>query len=182
MMDLALDEVARAPARPATDAGMQALTFELRPHRSLTDAGARLFLASVALVNLSAAVLIALRGAWPVLLFAMIVILGVRAALRVNMTARNDHQEIHVYEHEVQLRFTERSRTSVVNLKRHWTRARLQRSHLLGHPSALLVESAGRSYEIGSFLTEPARLDLQAQLCRVIGRIGELPPLPQRCS
>jgi len=161
---------------------MQALTFELRPHRSLTDTGARLFLASVAVVSLGTATLIALRGAWPVLLFAMIVFLGVRAALRVNMKARDDHQEIHICEHEVQLRFTERSRTSVVNLKRHWTRARLQRSHRAGHPSALLVESAGRSYEIGSFLTEPARLDLQAQLCRVIGRIGELPPLPERCS
>jgi uncharacterized membrane protein len=181
MTDVALTKAAPVPnpAAPASCVGTQALTLELRPHRSLTDVGARLFLVSVAVVSLGASTLIALRGGWPVLAFSALVILGTYAALRANMKARNDLQQIQITQHEVRLEYRERSRVSSVTLPRYWTRVRLHPSRSMGGDSSLFVESAGKDYEIGSFLTEPERRTLEAQLRALIGAIGVLPSLAE---
>jgi uncharacterized membrane protein len=178
MTVVALNKAA-LPTCPASPVGMPLQSFELRPHRSLTAAGARLFLMSVAAVSLGASSIIALRGAWPALVFSGIVIFAIYLALRASMRAREDSQEIHITEHKVQLFYIERSHVSAVTLPRCWTRVRLHPSHTTRTTSTLCVESAGRYYEIGSFLTETERRDLEAQLRRLIGGMGAMPSLTE---
>jgi uncharacterized membrane protein len=43
--------------------------------------------------------------------------------------------------------------------------------------SRLVIESHGRSCEIGNFLNEQERRGLSQRLARLIGRINESPPL-----
>jgi uncharacterized membrane protein len=174
MTVVALDKAACLHTRSASRVGMQSLSFELRPHRSLTAAGARLFLASVSVVSLGASSLIAVRGGWPALVFSAIVILATGLALRSSMRARHDSQEVHITEDKVQLCYIEKSGLSTVTLQRCWTRVRLQGT---GGTSMLCMESAGRYYEIGSFLTEAERRSLEAELRALIGAMGALPPL-----
>jgi uncharacterized membrane protein len=45
------------------------------------------------------------------------------------------------------------------------------------HPSRLLIMSHGRSFEVGSFLTEEGRRDLAGRLRRAVGTVNESPPL-----
>jgi uncharacterized membrane protein len=60
---------------------------------------------------------------------------------------------------------------------RHWAQVKLRRADTHLHPSRLTIESHGRSYEVGSFLTEEERRALAARLMRSVGRISESPPL-----
>jgi uncharacterized membrane protein len=64
-----------------------------------------------------------------------------------------------------------------VEFPRHWAQVRLRRADTHLHPSRLTIESHGRSYEVGSFLTEEERRALASRLMRSVGRINESPPL-----
>jgi uncharacterized membrane protein len=54
---------------------------------------------------------------------------------------------------------------------RHWAQVKLRRPAARLHPSRLTIESRGRQYELGGFLTEEERRGLALQLQRLIGRI-----------
>ncbi|MBX5460085.1 MAG: DUF2244 domain-containing protein [Steroidobacteraceae bacterium] len=154
------------------------ITFELHPHRTLSDSSARLFLASVFTVSFTGAAIAAAYGAWPALVFAALQFAGIRAALRHNMRERDDLHLIIIGEDTVTVQITERGRTTTAHLARHWTRVRLCPSPFALHPARLMVESEGRAYEIGSFLTDEGRRALSRELTLVIGRMGESPQLP----
>jgi uncharacterized membrane protein len=153
------------------------IKFELHPHRTLTEHGARMFLGSVFAVSFTGAGLAAAQGAWPALVFAALQFVAVRAALRYNMRDREDVHLIIVADDTVTVQITERGRTTHAQLARHWTRVRLRPAQYAFHPARLMVESQGRAYEVGSFLTEEARRALGRELARAIGRMGESPPL-----
>ena len=59
---------------------------------------------------------------------------------------------------------------------RHWARVRLVRSRGW-HPSRLLIESHGRTCEVGGLLTEEERRGLHARLKRLVGAVDESPRL-----
>jgi uncharacterized membrane protein len=154
------------------------ITFELHPHRTLSENGARVFLASVFAVSFTGAGIAAAYGAWPALLFAALQFAGIRAALRHNRRDRDDVHLIAIGEDTVTVQITERGRTTTACLARHWTRVRLCPSRYALHPARLMVESEGHAYEIGSFLTDEGRRALSHELALVIGRMGESPQLP----
>jgi uncharacterized membrane protein len=60
---------------------------------------------------------------------------------------------------------------------RHWAQVKLRRAASPLHPSRLLILSHGRSFEVGSFLTEEERRDLAGRLRRAVGNVNESPPL-----
>jgi uncharacterized membrane protein len=153
------------------------LTLQLRPHRALTARGARYFVASVVAASFLAATVAAFNGAWPALVYAAIQSAVIVVALHLNMRERNDLHELQITATTIRIRFEERGRVSQVSLPRHWTRVQLQRPSTMLHPSVLVLESQGRQFEIGSFLTEADRQALAATLSRMIGPMGQSPAI-----
>ena len=119
----------------------------------------------------------ALKGLWPILPFAGLEMLVLGWAMRVCLRRRHYSQIITLTDERVTLETRVQSDYSQVVFPRHWAQVRLHRADTHLHPSRLTIESHGRAYEVGSFLTEEERRALAARLMRSVGRINESPPL-----
>jgi uncharacterized membrane protein len=153
------------------------LTIQLSPNCSLTPRGATLFFTSICLVSFSIALVMALKGLWPIFPFAGAEMLLLGWALRASLRRRHYSQTITVTDERVAVDTRWRERREQVVFPRHWAQVKLRRADTHLHPSRLTIESHGRSYEVGSFLTEEERRALAARLMRSVGRINESPPL-----
>ena len=60
---------------------------------------------------------------------------------------------------------------------RHWAKVKLRSPPRRLGTSRLTIESHGRAYEVGSFLTEEDRRLLAERLGRLVGGVNESPPL-----
>jgi uncharacterized membrane protein len=119
----------------------------------------------------------ALKGLWPIFPFAGLEMLLLGWALRATLRRRHYSQTITVTEERVAVETRRREQREHVVFPRHWAQVRLRRADTHLHPSRLTIESHGRSYEVGSFLTEEERRALAGRLMRSVGRINESPPL-----
>lgn len=155
----------------------QELTIRIAPNCSLRPRSAALFFASICSVSFAIAGFLALRGMWPVLPFAGLEMLVLACALRLSMRRRFWSQTIRLTEERVQVETRNGSRVQQIEFTRHWARVKLRDADFRLHPSRLLIESHGRTCEIGRFLNEEERRALAVQLMRSIGRINESPPL-----
>jgi len=153
------------------------LTIRLRPHVSLSTRGAWLFFGSACVASFGVAGLMALRGWWPVLPFAGGEMLLLGWVLRLSMRRRNDVELIEINEHEVRIERHVRGARHTAVFPRHWAQVKLRRAASPRHPSALLITSHGRSFEVGCFLTEEERLGLAKRLRQCIGTVNQSPPL-----
>jgi uncharacterized membrane protein len=153
------------------------LTIQLSPNCSLTPRGAALFFGSLCLVTFSISLAMALKGLWPIFPFAGLEMLLLGWALRASLQRRHYSQTITVTDDRVAVETRRRERCEQVEFPRHWAQVKLRRAQTHLHPSRLMIESHGRSYEVGSFLTEEERRALAGRLMRSVGRISESPPL-----
>jgi uncharacterized membrane protein len=153
------------------------LTIQLSPNCSLTPRGAALFFASICLVSFSISLAMALKGMWPIFPFAGLEMLLLGWALRATLRRRHYSQTITVTDDRVAVETRRREHREQVVFPRHWAQVKLRRADTHLHPSRLTIESHGRSYEVGSFLTEEERRALAGRLMRSVGRINESPPL-----
>jgi uncharacterized membrane protein len=155
----------------------EGLIIELSPNCSLTPRGAALFFGSICLVSFGIAGAMAIRGLWPIFPFAGLEMLLLGWALRVSLRRRHYSQTITVTAERVAVDTRMRRQREQVEFPRHWAQVKLRRADTHLHPSRLTIESHGRSYEVGSFLTEEERRALAARLMRSVGRMNESPPL-----
>jgi len=155
----------------------QVLTIQLSPNCSLTPRGAALFFGGICLVSFSIALAMTLKGLWPVFPFAGLEMALLGWALYSTLQRRHYSQTITVTEDRVAVQTQRRKLYEQVVFPRHWAQVRLRRAATHLHPSRLTIESHGRSYEVGSFLTEEERRALASRLMRSVGRINESPPL-----
>ena len=155
----------------------QFLTIQLTPNCSLTPRGAALFFGSICLVSFSIALAMALKGLWPIFPFAGLEMLVLGWALRASLRRRHYSQTITVTDERVAVETRWRKQREQIVFPRHWAQVKLRRADTHLHPSRLTIESHGRSYEVGSFLTEEERRALAGRLMRSVGRINESPPL-----
>ncbi|HEX4024733.1 MAG TPA: DUF2244 domain-containing protein [Steroidobacteraceae bacterium] len=153
------------------------LTIQLAPNCSLTPRGAALFFGCVCLVSLSIATHLALLGMWPVFPFAGAEMVLLGWALTRSLRRRHYLQTITVSEDRVAVETRFRGKIEEIEFPRHWAQVKLRSADTRLHPSRLTIESHGRSYEVGSFLTEEERSALAVRLRRSVGRINESPPL-----
>jgi len=153
------------------------LLFQIAPNCSLRPRSAALFFASICAVSLGIAGFLALHGMWPILPFAGLEMLVLAWALHVSLRRRHHSQTILLTEDRVRIETREGKRCDQVEFTRHWARVKLRRADTRLHPSRLLIESHGRSYEVGGFLNEEERQALAGLLMRSVGRINESPPL-----
>ena len=151
--------------------------IELAPNCSLTLPGARLFFAATCLFSLTFALFFVLQGFWPVLLFWALEMLGLGAALHASMQRRNYTQTVVISDSWISLVTRSRHGEAKQQFARHWAKVRLRSPPRRLGTSRLTIESHGRAYEVGSFLTEEDRRLLAERLGRLVGGVNESPPL-----
>ena len=116
-------------------------------------------------------------GFWPVLPFWALEMLALGLALRASMRRRNDTQTVTITESRVSLVTRSRRGEAKQEFARHWAKVRLRSPRTRLYPSRLTIESRGRAYEVGSFLTEEERCVLAGRLRTLVGGMNESPPL-----
>jgi uncharacterized membrane protein len=151
--------------------------IELAPNCSLKPAGARLFFAATCLFSLSFALFFVVQGFWPVLPFWALEMLVLGIALHVSMRRRHDSQTLLITDSRISLVTRSRRGEAKQEFARHWTKVRLRSPPRRSGTSRLTIESHGRAYEVGSFLTEEDRCQLAERLDRLVGGMNESPPL-----
>jgi uncharacterized membrane protein len=151
--------------------------IELAPNCSLSRAGARLFFAATCLFSLSFALFFVLQGFWPILLFWALEMLALGIALHASMQRRNYTQTVLISDSWIHLETRSRRGEAKQEFARHWAKVRLRSPPRRLGTSRLTIESHGRAYEVGSFLTEEDRRLLAERLGRLVGGVNESPPL-----
>jgi len=155
--------------------------FDLAPHCSLSPRGALLFFATVCGATLGIAGAATQLGYWPVLPFAGAEMLLLGWALKSNMERRHEREHIEVTEREVAIEY-ERGTPPRVVFPRHWAQVKIRRPKSPLHRGQLVIESHGRAYEVGKFLTEEERRHLATALRGLIGGMNQSPALPDSGS
>jgi uncharacterized membrane protein len=155
----------------------QPRTYSLVPHCALSVRGALVFFGLVCLVTLGIATVATALGFWPVLPFAGAEMVLLGWALHSNMQRRFQRETIHITETEVAIEDSNANPRRVV-FPRHWSRVKIRRPKSPLHRSQLVIESHGRSREVGKFLTEEERLQLAAELRQLVGDMNRSPDLP----
>jgi len=151
--------------------------IELAPNCSLTLPGARLFFAATCLFSLSFALFFVLRGFWPILLFWALEMLALGVALHASLKRRNYTQIVVITDSRVCLVTRSKRGEAKQEFARHWAKVRLRSPPRRLGTSRLTIESHGRAFEVGSFLTEEDRRSLAERLGRLVGGVNESPPL-----
>ena len=151
--------------------------IDLSPHCSLSPRGAVVFFGAICGVTFAVAGAATALGFWPVLPFAGAEMLLLGWALHSNMQRRHERESIDVTETEVIIEYSRGTPRRVV-FPRHWARVKIRRPQTPLHRGQLVLESHGRSYEVGKFLTEEERRHLAADLRRLIGGMNQSPALP----
>jgi uncharacterized membrane protein len=150
--------------------------IELLPNCSLSVPAALFFFGTVALASLTFAMYFVMQGLWPVLPWAGAELALLGWALWASMRRRHWTQTITVTERDVEITTRGREGERRIVFSRHWASVKL-RGPQGWHPSRLLLESHGRTCEVGGFLTEEERRALYLRLRDLVGPRAESPPL-----
>lgn len=151
--------------------------IELAPNCSLTTAGAIIFFGSICLFSLAFAVFFVLQGFWPVLVFWALEMLALGAALLASMRRGKYTQTVLITDSQISLVTRTRQGAQKQEFARHWAKVKLRSAPRRHGTSRLTIESHGRVYEVGSFLTEEERARLAQRLRYLVGGMNESPPL-----
>ena len=154
--------------------------IELAPNCSLKPKGAMLFFGSTCLFSLGFALFFVAQGFWPVLLFAALEMLVLGLSLQASMRHGKYTQTVLITESQISLVTRSRRGVHKQEFARHWAKVRLRSPPRRHGTSRLWIESRGRAYEVGSFLTEEDRCRLAARLRYLVGGMNESPPLENR--
>jgi uncharacterized membrane protein len=151
--------------------------IELSPNCSLTPAGARLFFGGTCLFSLAFSMIFVFMGFWPVLPFWALEMLALGLALHASMRRRRYTQTVTITDSQISLVTRSRRGEAKQEFARHWAKVRLRTPRTRLDPSRLTIESRGRAFEVGSFLTEEERCVLAERLRNLVGGMNESPPL-----
>jgi len=151
--------------------------IELKPNCSLTPAGARLFFGGTCVFSLAFSMIFVFMGFWPVLPFWALEMLALGLALRASMQRRRYTQTVTITDSQISLVTRSRRGEATQEFARHWAKVRLRTPRTRLDPSRLTIESRGRAFEVGSFLTEEERCVLAERLRNLVGGMNESPPL-----
>jgi uncharacterized membrane protein len=151
--------------------------LELCRGNALTSKTALVFIATVAGATLLVAGFFTVRGFWPILPFAGLEIALLVWAVRTSMRMGLQRETITITEDCVTIEHRSPDGDWDSVFPRHWTRVKLHAPLAVLHPSRLMLESRGRAYEVGRFLTEDDRRGLAVRLKQLVGNVNESPAL-----
>ncbi|MCU7958567.1 MAG: DUF2244 domain-containing protein [gamma proteobacterium symbiont of Bathyaustriella thionipta] len=142
--------------------------YIVQPNRSLTPAGMLLFFLLVALAAISLAIRFVLLGAWMVLPFALLEVLGLGAAFLVYERSSRYREIIDFGKDHLRVERSKRARVEKWEFQPYWVRLVEWKDAASWYPGRLFLRSHGRELEIGACLTEEERRELAAGLARYI--------------
>src|SRR6202140_3298834 len=151
--------------------------IERAPKCSLNPAGAMVFFISTSLFSLGFTLFFVFHGFWPVLPFWALEVLALGVALQTSMRRAKYSQTVLITESQISLVTRSRDGAQKQEFARHWAKVRLRSPPRRHGTSQLTIESRGRAYEVGSFLTEEDRYRLAERLRYLVGGMNESPPL-----
>jgi uncharacterized membrane protein len=151
--------------------------IELAPNCSLKPAGAMLLFGATCLFSLVFSLIFVFQGFWPVLPFWALEMLALGLALRASLRRGTYTQTVLITESQISLVTRSRRGSQKQEFARHWAKVRLRSPPRRHGTSQLTIESRGRAYEVGSFLTEEDRCRLAERLRYLVGGMNESPPL-----
>jgi uncharacterized membrane protein len=151
--------------------------IELAPNCSLKPAGAALFYGSIFMFSLCFSLFFVFQGFWPVLAYWALEMAALGLALQASMRRGKYTQTVLITESRVSLVTRSRHGAQKQEFARHWAKVRLRSPPRRHGTSQLTIESRGRAYEVGSFLTEEDRCRLAERLRYLVGGMNESPPL-----
>lgn len=147
------------------------VSIHIAPNCSLTPRQAAVFFGVVCAGSFAIAGLFAARGLWPVLPFAGLEMAVLGWALSASLKRRRCTETITLTASEVEVVRRDPRGDRRIAFPRQWARARLVTAHGW-QPSRLLIESHGRSCEVGRLLTEEERRGLHRRLAQLVGGTG----------
>jgi uncharacterized membrane protein len=151
--------------------------IELAPNCSLKAASAMFFFGSTCLFSLAFALFFVFQGFWPVLPFSALEMLVLGLSLHASMRRGKYTQTVLITDSQISLVTRSRRGAQKQEFARHWAKVRLRSPPRRHGLSRLTIESRGRAYEVGSFLTEADRCRLAERLRYLVGGMNESPPL-----
>lgn len=138
----------------------------MEPNASLSWTGARRFLVVMAIGALGVAGWFTAHGFWPVMLFAVANLTGVRVALWIALR-HNAYREVLRFDDdqlEVAFGFAGRGIAFRAQLPRGQTRAMLEPGPYPTSPARLMLCCGAQRLEVGHGLTDRERVDLCARI------------------
>lgn len=142
----------------------------LRPNRSMTREGVAALVAIVAILNLSAALVFVVAGAWPILGFLGLDVLIMWWALRKNWADGERYEQIQVQGDELTLRrFPVAGEAREMRFNTRWLRVDLEFDAARELVGRLFLNYRDERFEIGSFLGADDRKSLARALRGVVG-------------
>ena len=142
--------------------------FEIVPNRSLTVRSATAFYLLIIVAPLTVAIVFAIAGFWPILTIAGIEVIVLGMALWWTLRKTTTRELIEIDERNVRIRKSGPGHNEEHEFSRYWTQVRLIKPASKLWPNRLLLRSKGRSVEIGTFLTNSERRQLERRLSEVI--------------
>ncbi len=137
-------------------------------NNSLSPAGRRAFLLSIAVISFGIALALGLHGAWLVLPFAGLEIALLAAAFWFVERHAGDVETIRLQGDTLLVERRCAGRAERHEFKRAWARVELRRGSG-GRPAVLALSSHGRSVDFGELLTDEQRLEVAGELRRRLG-------------
>lgn len=160
------------------DADMEdGVRFELEPRHALTGASAKVLVLFVASTTFAVATVFAVQGFWPVLPFAGAEVALLVWAIHTSMRAGRERETITLTAGRVLIERRSDEGAQIAVFPRHWSRVKLHAPLTALHPTRLVLESGGRAFELGRFLTEDERQALAVRLRQLVGNVNESPAL-----
>lgn len=138
--------------------------FVIRPNRSMSWRGMLTFMAVCAVLSMSIAIGFMAMGAWMILPFAGLELLGLCTALYVCARHTSRVEVVTVSEDAVTVSSGRKGPSENREFQRGWTQIVLENSGHDWYPSRLVIRSHGRGVEVGSCLREGERRQLASAL------------------
>jgi uncharacterized membrane protein len=143
----------------------------LHPHRSLSPRGFAIFMGVFSAISLTVGGFFWLHGAWPVLGFFGLDILGVWYAFRLNYRSARMYETIRLTERELVVhRVGLKGRDDTWTFQPYWLRVTMDDPP--EHESQVTLTSHGQTLTVGSFLSPEERLDFAKALREALGRVN----------
>lgn len=140
----------------------------LRPNPPLPPVACICLVAAVAVANLTIAVVLVLRGAWPVTPFMGMDVLVLAWAFISSSKAAKKREELELRTSELRIDYyPARGEPRRVGLNPYWVKVELDEP--LRGPSAITLASHGKQLQIGSFLSPEERMSFARELIRALG-------------
>lgn len=137
--------------------------LESRPHFSLTMMGAVYVFLLISLVALMIGLFFAKAGAWPVLVYTLLVLMGLRLGFQHAWRQSGDYERLWFEQDDLRVEIRQSGVTTQHRFNRYWTEIKAC-ADVPGNCSGFVLSSHGRHARLGRHMNSAERLDFARRL------------------